>query len=59
MIELINKFPNKIYFDKNYIVYEYENFKFLLKKINITDEIGLWFHLQEVVRNDFQRLTRK
>lgn len=59
MIELANKYPNKIYFEENYIVYEYENFKFLLKKVNIIDEIGLWFHLQEVVQNDFQRLARK
>ena len=59
MIDLVNKFPKKIYFDENYIVYEYSNFKFLLKKININDEIGLWFHLQKVVKDDFQRFTRK
>ncbi len=59
MIELINKYPDKIEFEENYIVYEYENFKFLLKKVNIIDEIGLWFHLQEVVKNDIQRLARK
>ena len=52
MIELINKYPDKIYFDENYIVYEYSKFKFFLKKVNITDEIGLWFHLQEVVKNN-------
>jgi hypothetical protein len=59
MLTLDNKYPNKIYFDENYIVYEYENFKFLLKKVNITDEIGLWFHLQKVVKDDFQRFKRK
>ena len=59
MIELINKYPDKIEFEVDYIVYTYDNFKFLLKKINIDDEIGLWFHLQEVVQNDIQRFTRK
>lgn len=52
MLTLVNKFPNKIYFDENYIIYEYEKFKFMLKKVNISDEIGLWFHLQEVVKNN-------
>ena len=59
MIELINKYPDKIEFEVDYIVYTYDNFKFLLKKVNIIDEIGLWFHLQEVVKNDIQRLARK
>ena len=58
MINLVNKYPNKIEIEKDYIIYTYENFKFYLKKLYITDEIGLWFHLQEVVFNDIQR-TKK
>ena len=34
MIELINKYPNKIEFEVDYIVYTYDNFKFYLKKID-------------------------
>ena len=29
MIELINKFPDKIEFEVDYIVYTYDNFKFI------------------------------
>ena len=35
MIELINKYPDKIEFEVDYIVYTYGNFKFYLKKIDI------------------------
>ena len=35
MIELINKYPNKIEFEVDNIVYTYDNFKFYLKKIDI------------------------
>ena len=34
MIELINKYPDKIEFEVDYIVYTYDNFKFYLKKID-------------------------
>ena len=34
MIELINKYPDKIEFEVDYIVYTYDNFKFYLKKEN-------------------------
>lgn len=47
-LELVNKYPNKIEVEVDYIVYTYGNFKFYLKKVDITDEIGLWFHLQNI-----------
>ena len=58
LLELANKYPNKIEFEVDYIVYTYDNFKFYLKIVDITDDIGLWFYLQEVVLNDIQR-TKK
>ena len=45
-LELVNKYPDKIEIEVDYIVYHYDNFKFYLKKVDITDEIGLWFYLQ-------------
>lgn len=59
MINLVNKYPNKIEIEVDYIVYHYDNFKFYLKKVYTTDEIGLWFHLQEVVLNDIFRNKKK
>ena len=50
MLQTINKFPDKIEFEVDYIVYTYDKFKFYLKKVDITDEIGLWFHLQNKVK---------
>lgn len=54
MIELINKYPDKIEFEVDYIVYVYDNFKFYLKKVKINDEIGLWFHLQNTVKESLE-----
>ena len=54
MIELINKYPNKIEFEVDYIVYTYDNFNFYLKKVKINDEIGLWFHLQNTVKESLE-----
>ena len=53
-IELVNKYPNKIEFEVYYIVYTYDNFKFYLKKVDIIDEIGLWFHLQNIVKESLK-----
>ena len=58
-LNLAYKYPNKIEFEVDYIVYTYDNFKFYLKKVDIIDEIGLWFHLQEVVLNDIFRNKKK
>ena len=58
-IELVNKYPDKIKIEVDYIVYTYGNFKFYLKNVNITDDIGLWFYLQEVVLNDFFKTKTK
>ena len=58
-LELANKYPNKIEVEVDCIVYTYDNFKFYLKKVDITDDIGLWFHLQEVVLNDFFKIKTK
>ena len=58
-IELANKYPNKIEVEVDYVVYTYDNFKFYLKKVDIIDKIGLWFHLQEVVLNDIFRNKKK
>ena len=49
-LELAYKYPNKIEFEVDCIVYTYDNFKFYLKKVDITDEIGLWLHLQNIVK---------
>lgn len=54
MLNLINKFPDKIEFEVDYIVYTYDNFKFYLKKVKINDEIGLWFHLQNTVKESLE-----
>ena len=54
LYELTNKFPNKIEFEVDYIVYTYDNFKFYLKKIDIQDHIGLWFHLQNTVKESLE-----
>ena len=59
MLELANKYPNKIEFEVDYIVYTYDNFKFYLKKIDTQNEITLWFYLQEVVLNDIFRSKKK
>ena len=48
------KYPNKIEFEVDYIVYTYDNFKFYLKKIDIQDHIGLWFHLQNTVKESLE-----
>ena len=58
-LNLAYKYPNKIEFEVDYIVYHYDNFKFYLKKIDTQDEITLWFHLQEVVLNDIFRNKKK
>ena len=58
-LNLAYKYPNKIEFEVDYIVYTYDNFKFYLKKVDITDDIGLWFHLQEVVLNDIFKTKTK
>ena len=54
MLQIINKFTDKIEFEVDYIVYTYDNFKFYLKKVDITDEIGLWFHLQNTVKESLK-----
>lgn len=54
LLELTNKYPNKIEFEVDYIVYVYDNFKFHLKKVKINDEIGLWFHLQNTVKESLE-----
>ena len=54
MLQTINKFPDKIEFEVDYIVYTYDKFKFYLKKVDITDEIGLWFHLQNTVKESLE-----
>ena len=54
MIELINKYPNKIEFEVDYIVYHYDDFKFYLKKIDAQNEITLWFHLQNTVKESLE-----
>ena len=54
MLELANKFPDKIEFEVDYIVYTYDNFNFYLKKIHIQDHIGLWFHLQNTVKESLE-----
>ena len=59
LLELVNKYPNKIEFEVDYIVYHYDNFKFYLKRVDITDDIGLWFYLQEVVFNEFFKTKTK
>ena len=53
-LNLINKYPDKIEFEVDYIVYTYDNFKFYLKKIDIQDHIGLWFHLQNTVKESLE-----
>ena len=53
-LELANKYPNKIKIEVDYIVYTYDNFKFYLKKVDITDDIGLWFHLQNIVKESLK-----
>ena len=58
-LELVNKYPNKIEVEVDYTVYTYDNFKFYLKRVDITDDIGLWFYLQEVVLNDIFRNKNK
>ena len=58
-LNLAYKYPNKIEFEVDYIVYHYDNFKFYLKRVDITDDIGLWFYLQEVVLNDIFRNKKK
>ena len=58
-LNLAYKYPNKIEFEVDYIVYTYDNFKFYLKKVDITDDIDLWFHLQEVVFNDIFKTKTK
>ena len=54
MIELINRYPDKIEFEVDYIVYTHDNFKFYLKKIDIQDDITLWFHLQNTVKESLE-----
>jgi len=58
-LNLAYKYPNKIEFEVDYIVYHYDNFKFYLKKIDTQDEITPWFYLQEVVLNDIFRNKKK
>ena len=53
-LELANKYPNKIEVEVDYIVYTYDNFKFYLKKVDITDDIGLWFHLQNIFKESLK-----
>ena len=53
-IELVNKYPDKIKIEVDCIVYTYDNFKFYLKKVDITDNIGLWFHLQNIVKESLK-----
>ena len=53
-LNLSNKYPDKIEFEVDYIIYTYGNFKFYLKKVNITDKIGLWFHLQNTVKESLE-----
>ena len=36
-LNLAYKYPNKIEFEVDYIVYHYDNFKFYLKRVDITD----------------------
>ena len=50
LYELSNKFPNKIEFEVDYTVYHYDNFKFYLKHIEEKDEVTMWFHLQNTVK---------
>ena len=50
MIEPINKYPKKIEVDSYYMTFYYDSFKILLHKIDTTDEITMWFHLQEVIK---------
>ena len=54
MLELANKYPNKIEFEVDYIVYHYDNFKFYLKKIDSQDGVTLWFHLQNTVKENLE-----
>ena len=58
-IELTNKYPNKIEVEVDYTVYTYDNFKFYLKKVDITDEIGLWFHLQNKIKESLKWIKMK
>ena len=53
-LELANKYPNKIEVEVDYTVYTYDNFKFYLKKVDTTDEIWLWFHLQNKIKEHFE-----
>ena len=46
LLELANKYPNKIEFEVDYIVYTYDNFKFYLKRVDTTDEIKSWLSEQ-------------
>ncbi len=54
LYELSNKYPNKIEFEVDYIVYHYDNFKFYLKKIDIQDGVTLWLHLQNTVKESLE-----
>lgn len=53
-LKLINKYPDEIEIEKYYIVYTYGKFKFYLKKVNIQDNIGLWFHLQNTIKKELE-----
>ena len=54
LYELTNKFPDKIEFEVDYIVYTYGNFKFYLKKIDSQDGVTLWFYLQNTVKESLE-----
>ena len=54
LYELSNKYPDKIEFEVDYIVYTYGNFKFYLKKIDTQDGVTLWLHLQNTVKESLE-----
>ena len=54
LYELSNKYPDKIEFEVDYTVYHYGNFKFYLKKIDTQNEITLWVHLQNTVKESLK-----
>ncbi len=54
MLNLINKYPDKIEFEVDYIVYTYGNFKFYLKHIEEKNEVTMWFHLQNTVKESLE-----
>ena len=59
ILEVLEKYPNKIEVDSYYMTFYYDSFKILLHKIDTQDEITMYFKLLEVVKNDVQRTKRK